>query len=143
MRICSILLLLSGLFISTSSWITALDVLLYGTDVDSLLFLAPFANAFAQAFFTELGVFFLISLAILALVLAVVNLWNESVSRILRILLLVCFLSTALLIVVGAQSVTTYSNIDAVAQTVFIIGLLTNTVYTVLLFVNAVHTFQD
>lgn len=142
MRICSIILLLSGLVFSTSAWIAALDALTYGASVGFPPFLGVLANAFAQIFFTELGVFFLIPLVLLALILAVVNLWNSAVPRVFRIFLLICFAGTGFLTVLGAQNVSSYSDIGTTAQMLFIAGLLVNAVYTILLVLNTIQTYK-
>lgn len=142
MRICSIILLLSGLVVSTSSWIMALDALTYGTAVGFPPFLATFANAFAQIFLTESGVFFLIPIMLLALILTVVNLWNSAVPRAIRIWILVCFAGMGTLIVLGAQNATSYTDIGTAAKILFTAGLLVTAVYMVLLMTNTVYSFK-
>ena len=103
MRICSILLLLSGLVASADSWILFLDALTYGASVEFPQFFTAFVNAFAQAFLTEYGMLFSVPLVCLAVVLVVVNFWNAAASRAVRVLLPISMACTGFCVVLGAR----------------------------------------
>ena len=142
MRICSILLLLSGLVASADSWILFLDALTYGASVEFPQFFTAFVNAFAQAFLTEYGMLFSVPLVCLAVVLVVVNFWNAAASRAVRVLLPISMACTGFCLVLGARVDVYSSSIGAAERALFIAGMLFTTVYAVLLMINTVHTFK-
>lgn len=142
MRICSILLLLSGLVVSTDLWVMFLDALTYGASVEFPQFFATFVNAYAQAFLTEYGMLFSVPLVCLAVVLVVVNFWNSAVPRVLRVLLPISMACTGFCLVLSARLDVYSSNIGASERALFIAGMLFTTVYAVLLMINTVHTFK-
>lgn len=142
MRICSILLLLSGLVVSTDLWIMFLDALTYGASVEFPQFFMAFVNAYAQAFLTEYGMLFSVPLIILAIVLTVVNFWNAAASRAVRVLLPISMACTGFCVVLSARVDVYSSNIGASERALFIAGMLFTTVYAVLLMINTVHTFK-
>lgn len=142
MRVCSVLLLLSGLVASADSWILFLDALTYGASVEFPQFFTAFVNAFAQAFLTEHGMLFSVPLIILAIVLTVVNFWNAAASRAVRVLLPISMACTGFCLVLSARLNVYSSNIGASERALFIAGMLFTTVYAVLLMINTVHTFK-
>lgn len=146
MTVCSILLVLCGLFSVLTSYVV---LIIFASNLSIVSFrsvpdfLADPINGFAGVFLSETAWMALPSLCVIAtLILTIVNIWNAHVSGKLRAALVTCF-AGVLLTLLPVFLLAAENENSVGLRALMVLCLLFLTAYAVLMVVNTVQTVAD